>query len=89
MYTWKKYKFQYFLNSNLNTKKAFTKTKILPKAEKQFFKIFLIRNWIEKSIHQTKILPKAEKINFPIFLIRISIEKSIRQNQDLAKSLKS
>ena len=71
--------------------KAFTKTKILPKAEKnQFFNTFLIRIWIEKSIHQNQNLAKSWKNKiFNTFLIRIWIEKNIHQNQDLAKSWKN
>ena len=70
--------------------KAFTKTKILPKAENQFFNTFLIRIWIEKSIHQNQNLAKSWKNQFfNTFLIRIWIEKNIHQNQDLAKSWKN
>ena len=47
-------------------KKAATKTKILPEAQKLDFQSLSIRNWIKKAATKTKILPEAWNINFSI-----------------------
>ena len=87
--SWKKQFFNTILIRIWIEKKAFTKTKILPKAAKINFSIlFWLMN--RKSIHQNQDLAKSCKGQFfNTVLIRIWIEKSIRQNQDLAKSWKS